>query len=224
MAPVTIPRQNWAYDPGKNFDAISTYGPRGGKHHSGTDFATKTGTNIPVAANGKIVGRGYNEDYGNWVIVEHKDPKNPSDHVYTTYAHLDNLNSTPPIGSTVQAGQKIGVVGTTGHSEGPHLHMELIRLKPSSPFYSSWPPAEGWKGGATGINGGHGRLDPLVTSNWGGVAPYHASRSGMTSMAPMAEMSPFQLSQQFTKANSVERSSVLNNLSSPLMALRLDKN
>jgi murein DD-endopeptidase MepM/ murein hydrolase activator NlpD len=220
MAPVTIPRQNWPYDPGPHFSGVSTFGPRYGKLHSGTDFSASSGSPIPAAADGKIVGRGFNENYGNWVIIEHQDPKNPTHHVYSTYAHLQDLKSTPPIGSHVKAGQLVGAVGSTGHSEGPHLHFELIRIKPNDPMYATWPPKEGWTGGATGIIGGYGRFDPLNASNWGGIQTYKANKQAMNPMSPMADMSPLQLAQQFTRAAPIGNIGAL--LTDPVTALRID--
>jgi len=97
-------------------------------------------------------------------IVKHTDPLSTNDK-YTLYAHMPNVDSTPETGTQVSAGQRIGVVGSTGRSTGPHLHFELISL----PAGDWWTGERPWTGGATGILGSTGRLDPLNDANWGGL-------------------------------------------------------
>lgn len=74
------------------------------------------------------IDSGTGEGYGNLVIIEHQG-------VLTYYGHLGDIEAGITSGKPVEAGQKIGKVGNTGKSTGPHLHFE-IRLKgqPTDPF------------------------------------------------------------------------------------------
>ncbi len=94
--------------------------------HRGVDLAAPTGTPIYAAASGKVLkaGMGYNGGFGNMVIIQH------SNGCKTLYAHMSKLGSTS--GETVNQGDIIGYVGSTGRSTGPHLHIETIGCK--NPF------------------------------------------------------------------------------------------
>ena len=86
--------------------------------HSGVDLEAAAGSHILAVADGTVVESGYNEAYGYMVILEHAGG------VQTFYAHMtDSLVST---GGTVQQGQIIGTVGSTGWSTGPHLHLGVM--------------------------------------------------------------------------------------------------
>ena len=86
--------------------------------HSGVDLEAAAGSHILAVADGTVVESGYNEAYGYMVILEHAGG------VQTFYAHMtDSLVST---GDTVQQGQIIGTVGSTGWSTGPHLHLGVM--------------------------------------------------------------------------------------------------
>ncbi len=86
--------------------------------HSGVDLEAAAGSHILAVADGTVVESGYNEAYGYMVILEHAGG------VQTFYAHMtDYLVST---GDTVQQGQIIGTVGSTGWSTGPHLHLGVM--------------------------------------------------------------------------------------------------
>jgi murein DD-endopeptidase MepM/ murein hydrolase activator NlpD len=80
------------------------------------------GAAIRAAAGGTVTraAKGWNGGYGWIIIVDH------SNNVSTRYAHLSELSLT--VGERVKAGRRIGAVGSTGPSSGPHLHFEL-RLK-----------------------------------------------------------------------------------------------
>jgi murein DD-endopeptidase MepM/ murein hydrolase activator NlpD len=157
------------YNPGRGFETGSPFDQlRGTRRHKGVDFPAPAGTTIPVAADGVVVGRGNHEDYGNAAIVKHVDSASTNDK-YTLYGHMPNLDSTPALGTTLTKGQTIGVVGSTGRSTGPHLHFELISLDPGT----WWSATKTWSGGATGIMGSTGRLDPQNDANWGSIDVYH---------------------------------------------------
>lgn len=70
-----------------------------------------------------------NYGYGNCVIIKHEQKNGKDD--YSTYAHLSSVSVS--VGDNISRGQAIGTVGSTGWSEGPHLHFALS----SSPL-SSW--------------------------------------------------------------------------------------
>lgn len=86
--------------------------------HKGVDIAVGKGTPINAAATGKVVFSGWQKGYGKTLVIEHNDGR------LTRYAHAENLLVSK--GDTVNVGQKIATVGSTGHSTGPHLHFEVI--------------------------------------------------------------------------------------------------
>ena len=104
------------------------YGSRGGKHY-GIDLSTwHSNPYVPVkvARSGTVAQVGYHPNgWGNFVRIRH------GNEFQTVYAHLSQVNVSQ--GQTVSAGQKIGNVGSTGNSSGPHLHFETY----VSPF--RWP-------------------------------------------------------------------------------------
>lgn len=95
--------------------------PLSGKRqkHDGLDFAARVGK--PVYSTGKgivTLVKKSNIGYGNRIVIKH------GFNYKTVYAHLDEMNVC--VGDTVVRGQKIGTVGNTGTSTGPHLHYEVI--------------------------------------------------------------------------------------------------
>lgn len=95
--------------------------PRGGgRTHDGLDFPVPFGTRVGAAGVGTTIFAGYNYGgYGNLVVIQHRLG-------YTTwYAHLSSI--TTWVGESVEGGTRIGYVGSTGHSTGPHLHFEVRR-------------------------------------------------------------------------------------------------
>lgn len=89
------------------------------RFHRGVDIAAPTGTPIGAAAEGRVVFAGWHKGHGNFVVIEH------SDGTVTRYAHASKLLVRE--GDYVQSGQSIALVGSTGHSTGPHLHFEVIK-------------------------------------------------------------------------------------------------
>jgi murein DD-endopeptidase MepM/ murein hydrolase activator NlpD len=85
--------------------------------HAGIDFIAEPGTAVFAAAGGKVVSAGYHGDYGNVVDVDHDNG------LSTRYAHLSNVAVKE--GDVVLKGQRVGSVGSTGRSTGPHLHFEV---------------------------------------------------------------------------------------------------
>ncbi|WP_419809581.1 M23 family metallopeptidase [Sphingomonas sp.] len=89
------------------------------KLHKGTDFAAPIGTPIYAAGNGVIQWAAMKGPNGNLTILQH-------DNGWQTY-YLHQSMFMPGVvpGARVSQGQKIGEIGTTGRSTGPHLHFEL---------------------------------------------------------------------------------------------------
>lgn len=92
-----------------------------GRLHAGVDWAAAPGTPIHAAFSGKIVFRDVRGGYGNSIEIDHRDG------ITSRYAHMQNFADAVVQGSTVEAGDLIGYVGTTGLSTGPHLHFEIRR-------------------------------------------------------------------------------------------------
>ena len=87
--------------------------------HTGTDMACPEGTPILAAMSGKIADVGYNRTYGNYIIINHGNG------YQTLYAHMSKTIATK--GQYVTQGSKIGLVGSTGYSTGPHLHFMVYK-------------------------------------------------------------------------------------------------
>jgi murein DD-endopeptidase MepM/ murein hydrolase activator NlpD len=94
--------------------------PRGDHRHEGVDFPVPYGTRVGAAGVGTTIYAAYNYGgYGNLVVIQHRLG-------YTTwYAHLSRI--TTWVGEQVVGGTRIGYVGSTGDSTGPHLHFEVRR-------------------------------------------------------------------------------------------------
>ncbi len=92
----------------------------GGRRHEGLDFPVPYGTRVGAAGRGTTIFAGYNSGgYGNLVVIQHRLG-------FTTwYAHLSSITSW--VGEQVVGGTRIGYVGSTGYSTGPHLHFEVRR-------------------------------------------------------------------------------------------------
>jgi len=86
-------------------------------HHGGMDIAAPQGTPVLAMADGVVVRAGLSGAYGNLVELRH------SSGAVTRYAHQDRLDVRA--GDSVQAGQQLGTVGSTGRSTGHHLHLEV---------------------------------------------------------------------------------------------------
>ena len=87
--------------------------------HTGTDFACPTGTPIYASMSGKVAYTGFSSIYGNYVILNHHDG------YQTLYAHMSKIIAKK--GSYVAQGDRIGLVGSTGYSTGPHLHFTVYK-------------------------------------------------------------------------------------------------
>jgi murein DD-endopeptidase MepM/ murein hydrolase activator NlpD len=95
----------------------SPFGWRWGRMHQGIDIGASTGTPIHAAAAGTVIYCGWEEGYGNFVVLDN------GGNLATAYGHQSAIAVT--CGQTVAQGQVIGYVGCTGHCTGPHLHFEV---------------------------------------------------------------------------------------------------
>lgn len=95
----------------------SGFGMRWGRMHKGIDIAGSG--SIWAADNGRVVQAGWNGNYGYSVTIDHGNG------IRTLYGHLRSISVS--VGQTVEKGQKIGVMGSTGDSTGVHLHFEVIQ-------------------------------------------------------------------------------------------------
>ncbi len=95
----------------------SLFGVRWGQMHSGLDISANAGTPVLAGTDGTVEYAGRKGGYGNLVILRH------SDGYETYYGHLSVISVTE--GDNITNGQKIGLVGSTGKSTGPHLHFEV---------------------------------------------------------------------------------------------------
>lgn len=88
------------------------------KFHHGIDMASPLGSNVYACKNGIVKKVGIMDPvYGNYIIISH------SNGMESMYAHLNEVLVVK--GKTVKTAEKIGTVGTTGASTGPHLHFEI---------------------------------------------------------------------------------------------------
>lgn len=108
---------DWAWPIGGGY-VSSHYGEnRGGRPHFAIDIAAATGTPVYASNSGTVIQAGDAGDgYGNCIIISHGNG------ITTLYGHLNSMSVYA--GQTVQKGQYIGGVGSTGWSTGAHLHYE----------------------------------------------------------------------------------------------------
>ena len=93
--------------------------PISGKYrmHKGLDFAGPSGTRVSAAGPGTVSYAARKGSYGNLVEIDHGNG------IVTRYAHLRKISVKK--GESLIAGEKVGEVGSTGASTGPHLHWEV---------------------------------------------------------------------------------------------------
>ena len=92
-----------------------------GRRHTGIDFPSGMGAPVGAAGRGVVSFAAYNRHgYGNLVVITHRLG------FESWYAHLRSITVSP--GQAVGGGTRIGHVGSTGHSTGPHLHFEVRRF------------------------------------------------------------------------------------------------
>jgi peptidoglycan hydrolase-like protein with peptidoglycan-binding domain len=93
------------------------FGPRGDTFHTGVDYVAGYGASVRAAGYGCVSTVTWDSGYGNLVVIAHRLG------VTSWYAHLNTV--AVDRGQCVSAGARVGSVGSTGRSTGPHLHFEL---------------------------------------------------------------------------------------------------
>lgn len=115
----------FAYPITASWRLSSRFGPRTdpikgtASNHTGIDMACPEGTPIYAAMSGTVAYTGFSSVYGNYVIITHYDG------YQTLYAHMSKIIAKK--GTVVSQGTKIGLVGSTGYSTGPHLHFSVYK-------------------------------------------------------------------------------------------------
>ena len=136
-----ISSQGWAVPASGRITDV--FGPRpvicgggscSGGYHSGTDIGTGCYSPIYAAHDGTVTYAGRNGTYGNFILIAHGGG------VATGYAHIRDGGLFVGVGNQVSAGQNIASSGTTGASDGCHLHFE-VRIngerRDAQPFMAS---------------------------------------------------------------------------------------
>lgn len=123
---------SWGWPTNSGYTLSSYYGYRlsvfgEGNFHSGLDIAgTGYGSPVKASNNGtiEVIEDLGNRSYGKYIIINHNNG------YYTLYGHMSGWAPGLTVGSTVERGQQIGYVGSSGWATGPHLHYE-VRTCPS---------------------------------------------------------------------------------------------
>lgn len=92
------------------------------RFHAGSDFAAADGTPIFAVMDGLVVRADYSDSGGGVIVIEHTVQ---GERVASMYIHMWQTGIHVTEGESVTAGQHIGDVGSSGHSTGPHLHLEI---------------------------------------------------------------------------------------------------
>lgn len=114
--------------PNGSYTQTSDFGPRidpiNGEQrlHAGTDYAAADGTPVFALADGIVTYAGMVDGYSGQITIEHTVDGKP---VATKYIHMWAHGIHVQTGDRVIAGQHIGDVGSSGHSTGPHLHLQV---------------------------------------------------------------------------------------------------
>ena len=95
----------------------SSFGYRWGRLHAGEDFAVSEGTSLASMSTGTVKFAGAMSGYGNLVEIRYWDG------TVSRYGHMSRVSVK--VGEAVERGEIVGRSGNTGHSTGPHLHLEI---------------------------------------------------------------------------------------------------
>lgn len=87
------------------------------RQHNGVDLVANLGTDVVATAKGTVVYAGRQQYYGNVIKIDHGNG------IQTWYGHLHKILVKK--GASVKGGERIGLVGSTGRSSGPHVHYEV---------------------------------------------------------------------------------------------------
>lgn len=118
------PKNPWTCAVGGCYGALTSgFGPRvspggvGSTYHQGDDFAVASGTQLRSMHDGTVVSAGWSNGLGNHVVLDYGNG------VQSVYGHMSSIIVRP--GQSLARGQAVGYSGNTGHSTGPHLHLEI---------------------------------------------------------------------------------------------------
>jgi len=95
------------------------FGGGGRQFHSGMDIGAPMGSPVRAAMSGRVSAVGYDDTLGNYVVISHHS------NYRTMYGHLSVVRAKP--GAYVGTGERIGDIGSTGLSTGPHLHFTVFK-------------------------------------------------------------------------------------------------
>lgn len=87
--------------------------------HGGMDIGGDNNDPVYATADGVVVSTGYHPVKGNFIEMDHTRG------LITKYLHLNKTNVKK--GQSIEKGQEIGLMGSTGRSTGPHLHYEVLK-------------------------------------------------------------------------------------------------
>lgn len=152
----------------------SPFGNRGSEFHTGVDLAAPKGTPILAAASGKVITVKYlTTSYGHHVKIDHGNGYS------TLYGHMSNIDVKN--GQSVNAGQKIGGVGSTGRSTGNHLHFEIrVNGAAKNPlnYVSRNDTLSSYTGPKGSASGGSGSTAKTVKAKYTAYYPANNSMQG----------------------------------------------
>lgn len=115
LMPTTLPVKNAVFGSGFGYRNDPFAGLR--SRHDGLDFSAPIGTPVVAAADGVVLAASWHPEFGNMIEIDHGDG------LLSRYAHLSLMDVAES--KIVRRGEKIGAVGNTGRSTGPHLHFEV---------------------------------------------------------------------------------------------------
>lgn len=123
--PSIMPTQGWL---SSTFSAMRSHPIlHVGRPHPGIDITAPAGTPIEAPAHGTVASAGWENGYGNMVVIDHGYG------IVTKFAHASRL--LVRAGDKVARGQRIALVGSTGLSVAPHLHYEVhVNGRPVNPL------------------------------------------------------------------------------------------
>ncbi|GGL30016.1 M23 family metallopeptidase [Phycicoccus endophyticus] len=99
------------------WNVTSGFGYRWGRLHAGIDLAAATGTPLHAMSKGTVLSAGYTSGFGYKVEILYWDGST------SWYGHMSRIDVVA--GQEVLPGDQVGLVGNTGHSFGPHLHLQM---------------------------------------------------------------------------------------------------
>lgn len=120
---------DWAWPTNSGYIITSNYGWRWGKYHEGLDIALGYGIGSPIYSigDGVVVDVLYQNTGGKMIIIDH------GNNIFSMYAHLNS--QLVKEGQHIKRAEKIGTMGNTGFTTGPHLHLSVSQGMPYTSGY-----------------------------------------------------------------------------------------